>query len=121
MDEVGKEMSGYQQIKPPIRIDRLARVKGWLEARRAIAVDPLGYGFAYRVAEIVRKTYVICGDAATIPDDKALMMINDMLLKLDVEMLKISQREQYRRNRRTQAKILKKNKYQKKLLRRGTR
>lgn len=121
MGEVGEDTSGNHQNEPPIRIDRLARVKSWMEGRRTAAVDPLGHRFAYHVAKIVRKTYAVCGDEATIPDDKALMMINDMLLKLDVEMLKRSQREPHRWNRGAQTKILKKNKYQKKLLRRRTR
>ncbi len=75
------------QVEIQIRLDRLGRVKDWLEARRAVAADPLGYRFAYRVAAIIRKTYVVCGDAATIADDTALMMIHEMLLKLDGELL----------------------------------
>jgi hypothetical protein len=91
-DGKGNMPENNPRVEPQIRLDRLGRIKDWLEARRAVAAGPLGYRFAYRVAAIIRKTYVVCGDAATIADDTALMMIREMLFNLDGELLTRSKR-----------------------------
>lgn len=109
--------SGKQMDKSSPKVDRLARVKDWFEARRAMAADPFGYYFAYRVAIIVRKTYVVSGDAATVSDDIALMMIHDMLLQLDGDMLKRSKREYQQQNTNYPARISKKGSAKKPLRR----
>jgi hypothetical protein len=108
------KLTENHQGEPPNNVDRLSRVKALLDLRRAIAVDPLGYAFAYHVAQILRKTYVVCGDAASVTDDQALMMINDMLLKLDPEMLQRTEREQRRWNTKTRTMPSEKNKMPKK-------
>lgn len=81
-----------QQSNILISGDRLARTKAWIEARRLIGADPLGKRFAERVATVIARSYAECGDAATISDDTALMMIRDMLLDLDEGIIKRNKR-----------------------------
>jgi hypothetical protein len=75
------------------RADRLGRVKEWIAARRLIDEDPRGKVFAERVAVVISRTYAELGDAATIADDVALMLIRDMLLDLDEEIIKRNRRK----------------------------
>lgn len=83
--EKDKLIENYQD-EPPIKVDRLARVKALLGLRQAIAVDHVDCDLANQITEILQKTYVVCGDAASITDDQALMMINDLLLRHDAGM-----------------------------------
>lgn len=74
--------SNFQGGEHPIVAHRLMWVMDWLRLHRDINYDRRKL-FVNRVATIIGKTYVECGDAAELADDIALMLIRDLLLELD--------------------------------------
>lgn len=73
-------------------VDRLARVKDWVRMGRAPMSNVQRYKLPDKVAAIIAKTYVECGDNALLSDDIALMRIRDLLLELDEGIIKRNSR-----------------------------
>ena len=69
-------------------VDRLARLKSLLEARRTVHEDSRDKRVANLIAAVISKTYAECGDGAKLADDTALMIIRDILLELDERIIK---------------------------------
>jgi hypothetical protein len=70
------------------RVDRLARVRSWLRMRQGRKPSRFQkLRFINNVAAVIAVTYVERGDDAAIPDDVALTLIRDLLLKLDPEII----------------------------------
>jgi len=65
------------------QLGRLARTIEWINASRTLKGEFGVFGLCDRMAVIISKTYAECGDAATLPDDVAIMMLKDLLLALD--------------------------------------
>lgn len=80
--ETEQSLSALNAGKSPAGADRLSRVKDWMSVHLGPDLE-VRKRFVRRVAVIVGRTYAECGDAATLADDVALMMIRDLLLELD--------------------------------------
>jgi hypothetical protein len=82
---------------------RLVRTIEWLQLHRGPDYDRRML-FVERVAAIIGKTYVVCGDAADLADDVALMLIRDLLLELDGQVPRRNKRVRKARARHLSAK-----------------